>query len=193
MFKLFDVNRDVLKSQLRNSCSPGGVCAATSIDFCYNELHGYHKALVPYEYTNYYSEGIRFLQRHKIYMDALRHRKIHHWQSLRPEDGFIPRISRVTSNWDKLLNLKPGVYMINMDLLSGTGHAIVIFKREFWLCFNPSFGAWVFDKGIKELVRFLKAVFPVKKVCVIAMTKNERLPAKPNPISTFRYGPLSPS
>lgn len=191
MITLFKLNRDVLKSQLRNSSSQRGVCAASSIDFCYNELSGYHQGLVPFEYTNYYSEGSRFIQRQQIYINSFRHREIHRWQVIRPEDGLTHRISRVTSNWDKLLDLKPGVYMVNMDLLKGTGHAIVIMKREFWVCFNPAFGAWVFEKGIKELVRFLKTVFPVKKICVIAVTKDELRPAKPNPISTFRCGPLS--
>lgn len=190
MIKLFEINRQLLKSQLHGTEASGGVCSAASIDFCYNELSGFHRALVPFEYVLYYSTSARFLANQLNYINNFRQGRIRSWQNITPKDGLNARLSRVTSHWEKLLDLKPGVYLVNMSLRKGTGHSIVLAKREFWVCFNSAFGAWVFDKGIDELISFLKTVFPVKKIWAIAVTRNEQFPVRNNPIKTFVTGPV---
>ncbi|WP_414147774.1 hypothetical protein ACMGGR_20860 [Erwinia sp. BNK-24-b] len=190
MIKLFEINRRVLISQLHGTEASLGVCSAASIEFCYNELSGFHRPLVPLEYVIYYSGSAKFIARQLKYMYDYQYDRIKRWQSIMPEDGLNARLSRVTPHWEKLLDLHPGVYLVNMSLLDGTGHGIVLVKREFWVCFNPAFGAWVFEKGIGELISFLKNVFPVKRIWAIAVTRNEQFPVRNNPIRTFVTGPV---
>lgn len=190
MIKLFKVDRDLAKSHLRGTDVSSGVCAATAIDFCYNELSGFHRSRVPYELTKYYSGLWRFIPRQRAYNLALKERKINSLQIVSPTDGLDAKYVRVTSKWDRLSALAPGAYILNMFQQNGTGHSVVLVKREFWVFFNPSYGALVLDKGIGELIHFLNKFIPIKKVCIMSVTKNGNRPVNTNPITSFKSGPL---
>lgn len=190
MIKLFMIDRNLAKSHLRGTDASSGVCAATAIDFCYNELSGFHRSRVPYELTKYYSGLWRYIPRQRAYTLAIKERKINSLQIVLPGDGLDAKYVRVTSKWDRLSALKHGVYILNMFRENGSGHSVVLVKREFWVYFNPSYGALVFEKGIDELIQFLNKSSPIKKLFIMSVTKNGNRPVNKNPVTSFKCGPL---